>query len=1070
MLLQLLRQRHFLLLCALFFSQASFSQINEIWAKHYKPVGNRDYYPSKIVVDGSGNSYVSGAERRDTVINGIPTTISHTLVAKYDTHGNLLWDKKILEHTVPMDLKLDPQGNVVLGSFGVNSNYDYDIFIYKYSSDGNLIWTTIWDGPEHGRDYAGPMDIDAAGNIYMAGQTQDTVNILSRDVALLKLNPQGTIQWVKYWNGYYYNGDDVTRAISVRDGHVYVGGYADGVEGYADAMILKFKTDGTLVWGKMINGPDDSYDDVRALTVDAGGNVYTTGGSVGTQTQEDFFTLKLNSSGSLVWSKRYHLSGIDTGTEIALDSENNIIVSGTSQQYGRDNMFTIKYDQTATPIWTRRFNSEDSCYSVLRDMKVVGKDIYVTGNTKTDNCTRLYYVTQKYTDIGTTSWSKLYNAGGLHAQPSAMAIDNKGRVYVTGSTTTISTEPTTRGASSITTVKYGKCLIIPPSNITVNNTQGQCGAIVNYPAATVAGECGSLTYSQASGTFFPVGVTTVTVSSPSSGEQASFTITVKDVEAPTITCPAAVTVSCAADVPAVNIAAVVAQDNCSGVTVTHVDDVISNKTCTNRFTLTRTYKATDASGNSATCTQTITVNDVTPPQITGLSLSQYALWPANHTLRDITVNYTVTDNCVSQPSVTISISSNEPVNGTGDGDTDPDWYVVDDHHIKLRAERSGAGNGRIYTVTVTVNDGCNPPISESKQVFVAHNITGPKTGMPFKVGSTVSFNGTFWDKPGNVHTSKWLVDGSSVANGIVTEPTLTQTGKVSGSYKFNSPGVYKLQMNVTDATGNTSYTNTNNELDAIVVIYDPNGGYAYGGGWFQSAAGALTGNSSATGTASFGFAVNYANPAKPKGETQFEFKAGAFEFNALNFDYLVVNGAKAQFKGTGKIIGGQSGIGFIMTVTDGAEDGSGTDKIRLKIYNRSTGFVYYDNQPGASDAAAPVMEIGANSEIFIKSNSAVTMSSNEQSTIEKPAIVLNQPLSIQVSPNPSKGAFKINIKGDLQSESMLELVDVSGRVIERRKIPAHVQQITIGENLRVGLYLVKIRKGNEQVEAKLIRQ
>ena len=75
-------------------------------------------------------------------------------------------------------------------------------------------------------------------------------------------------------------------------------------------------------------------------------------------------------------------------------------------------------------------------------------------------------------------------------------------------------------------------------------------------------------------------------------------------------------------------------------------------------------------------------------------------------------------------------------------------------------------------------------------------------------------------------------------------------------------------------------------------------------GWFPSPAGALAGNSSAEGKASYGFAVNYKNAARPKGETQFEFKVGDFEFNALNFDYLAINGAKAQFRGTGKIVGG----------------------------------------------------------------------------------------------------------------------------------------------------------------------
>ncbi|MBL0008174.1 MAG: hypothetical protein IPP25_13640 [Saprospiraceae bacterium] len=86
---------------------------------------------------------------------------------------------------------------------------------------------------------------------------------------------------------------------------------------------------------------------------------------------------------------------------------------------------------------------------------------------------------------------------------------------------------------------------------------------------------------------------------------------------PTLTCPAGVSVSCASEVPPVNTGSVTTTDNCGGiVTVTHDGDAITNQTCANRFTLTRTYRATDACGNSATCTQVITVNDVTAPTIT----------------------------------------------------------------------------------------------------------------------------------------------------------------------------------------------------------------------------------------------------------------------------------------------------------------------------------------------------------------------------------------------------------------------------------------------------------------------
>src|SRR6188768_1435860 len=187
-------------------------------------------------------------------------------------------------------------------------------------------------------------------------------------------------------------------------------------------------------------------------------------------------------------------------------------------------------------------------------------------------------------------------------------------------------------------------------------------------------------------------------------------------------------------------------------------------------------------------------------------------------------------------------------------------------------------------------------------------------------------------------------------------------------------------MNVTDQKGVTHYSNTAGDLEAIVVIYDPNGGFAYGGGYYNSPAGALRSSPSATGKASYGFTLNYfKNSTYPKGETQFDFKVGSFEFNALNFEYLVINNSMSQFKGTRKIIGGQSGVGFTVTVVDGQLDGSGVDKIRMKICNRSNGSIIYDNQPGASDGALPTQAVGTNSTIVIsRTNSSLTQSNTTQ--------------------------------------------------------------------------------------------
>jgi uncharacterized repeat protein (TIGR01451 family) len=111
----------------------------------------------------------------------------------------------------------------------------------------------------------------------------------------------------------------------------------------------------------------------------------------------------------------------------------------------------------------------------------------------------------------------------------------------------------------------------------------------------------------------------------------------------------------------------------------------------------------DLSNNSMTANVTISNP---PPTISAATADHATLWPPNHKMIDVQVDYTAADNCSPGSGITctLSVSSNEPVNGTGDGDTSPDWEIVDAHHVRLRAERAGNGSGRVYTITVTCVD------------------------------------------------------------------------------------------------------------------------------------------------------------------------------------------------------------------------------------------------------------------------------------------------------------------------------------------------------------------------------
>jgi hypothetical protein len=118
------------------------------------------------------------------------------------------------------------------------------------------------------------------------------------------------------------------------------------------------------------------------------------------------------------------------------------------------------------------------------------------------------------------------------------------------------------------------------------------------------------------------------------------------------------------------------------------------------------WTATDGGGNSLSCGQDIIVKDVEPPSITGAFPVPDTLWPPNHKMREVAINYTVTDNCDPPALIAcgLSVGSNEPIDGLGDGDTAPDWLVLNNHLVQLRAERSGTGDGRLYTVGITCQD------------------------------------------------------------------------------------------------------------------------------------------------------------------------------------------------------------------------------------------------------------------------------------------------------------------------------------------------------------------------------
>jgi hypothetical protein len=202
------------------------------------------------------------------------------------------------------------------------------------------------------------------------------------------------------------------------------------------------------------------------------------------------------------------------------------------------------------------------------------------------------------------------------------------------------------------------------------------------------------------------------------------------------------------------------------------------------------------------------------------------------------------------------------------------------------------------------------------------------------VGTIVNTSVLFTDPDKlDTHTAVWDWGDGTTPAGAVTESN--GAGTITGSHAYTVPGVYPVKVTVSD-----NYGNTDTATYEFVVVYDPNGGFVTGGGWIDSPAGAYTAEPSLTGKATFGFVAKYKKGATvPDGNTQFQFHAGALDFRSTNYQWLVVAGTKAQFKGVGTI-NGAGEYTFMLTAVDGRPD-----TFRIKIwYEDGTGeHVVYDN-------------------------------------------------------------------------------------------------------------------------------
>ncbi|MDZ7262317.1 MAG: SBBP repeat-containing protein [candidate division KSB1 bacterium] len=319
----------------------------EQWVVHYNGPGNDDDGASALAVDGSGNVYVTG-ESEGSGSEYDYATVKYNFagveqwVTRYNGPGND-WD-------LATALAVDGSGNVYVTGRSLGLDIGPDYATVKYNSAGVEQWVTRYNGPESLWGGATALTVDSSGNVYVTGGNIGLGT--GYDYATLKYNSAGAEQWLARYNG-PGNVWDIATALTVdSSGNVYVTGYSWGSGTGYDYATVKYNSAGIQQWVACYNGPENSGDYATDLALDASGNVYVTGISVGSGTDYDYATVKYNSAGAEQWVARYNGPGNsdDEAIALAVDGSGNVYVTGSSYGIGWSVYTTIKYLQTSVSV------------------------------------------------------------------------------------------------------------------------------------------------------------------------------------------------------------------------------------------------------------------------------------------------------------------------------------------------------------------------------------------------------------------------------------------------------------------------------------------------------------------------------------------------------------------------------------------------------------------------------------------------------------------------------------------------------------------------------------------------
>ncbi len=362
----------------------------ELWNKTYDGYGDDE--PRAVVVDSKDNVIVTGFSS-----NG-GTADWHTI--KYDPDGIVIWSKTYGDsHDARAGaVAVDSKDNVIVTGFSSNGG-TADWHTIKYDPDGIVIWSRTYDGGYD--DWAFSVAMDSEDNVIVTGDSLDEGDW--RHWNTIKYDPDGIVIWSKRFSG---SVSDV--AVDSKD-NVIVIGYSQ--EAPLDYYTIKYDPDGAAIWSRTYDG--GYLDSAHAVAVDSKDNVVVVGNSYDdTIYNYGTMTIKYDPDGTIIWSSTYDSGHNARAGAVAVDSEDNAIVTG----YLISNYYTIKYDPDGTIIWSSTYDGgyRGRPYGVAVDSE---DNVIVIGNsydgTTWNWCTIKYGVSVQQPAEGSIYWIAGPIIGGI---------------------------------------------------------------------------------------------------------------------------------------------------------------------------------------------------------------------------------------------------------------------------------------------------------------------------------------------------------------------------------------------------------------------------------------------------------------------------------------------------------------------------------------------------------------------------------------------------------------------------------------------------------------------------------